>query len=662
MKHKLAFFLLIYSGVTYSVSAETDLKRSDLYVTATRIANYEYELTSDVTIIDTAMIDASGARTVPEALQQFAGVYVYDRSTPKTSVIDIRGFGDSAASNVLVLVNDRKLNAVDLSGPDLLQIPLGSVARIEILRGAGSVLYGDNAVGGVINIITKTGSGDLNMQTSYEYGSYDRSKITGQVSGESIDWKYYAYASYDDNKGYRDQSDVLARNFNTRLTYDVQDKINIDLEIGGHRDQTELPGGLDEAELVGYGRRGAADKNFSETKDWFARLGIDYELGQAPGSLGAIAIDVTYKNREVFDSFFGTFNSDREIDQWGMLTKYIFDEEIFNKDVDLVVGLDLYDTKNDILGSGTNSDDITISKEEMGAYVFAEVETFENLFLNSGARYQKATYDFDDRGNATFSSQDPDVWTSLVGFKWNYKKDSNLYGNIQKTFRFLATDEWYSTFSGLNVALDQQKGMQYEIGVKHRFNEVVQMNVTPYLIEIEDEIYFDPSTFSNANYAETRRIGVESMLVLDMLSALDWDHLNRLDLRLGHVYQDPEFREGTSHGKTIPLVPSHQFTHQLVMRFFDHWILGVQGRLVGNRVIGNDLDNDKVKAQAYYVVDTRLAYSQKNYEVFVEINNLFDERYNTYEIEKSVFGNTSITRDVYPAPDRNFNIGCTIKF
>ena len=74
--------------------------------------------------------------------------------------VDLRGFGATASSNTLVLLNGRRLNDIDLSGVDLSAIPRDSIERIEITRGnSGAVLYGDGAVGGVINIITKTGTG-----------------------------------------------------------------------------------------------------------------------------------------------------------------------------------------------------------------------------------------------------------------------------------------------------------------------------------------------------------------------------------------------------------------------------------------------------------------------------------------------------------------------
>ena len=77
----------------------------------------------------------------------------------KTSV-DLRGFGAFATSNTLVLINGRRLNDIDMAGVDFSTIPRDSIERIEITRGnSGAVLYGDNAVGGVINIVLKNGVG-----------------------------------------------------------------------------------------------------------------------------------------------------------------------------------------------------------------------------------------------------------------------------------------------------------------------------------------------------------------------------------------------------------------------------------------------------------------------------------------------------------------------
>ena len=79
--------------------------------------------------------------------------------------VDLRGFGETAQSNTLVLVDGRRINQADLSGTDWALIPIDRVKRIEIIRGGrGSILYGDNAAGGVISARTKS-----HVQAKYEY-------------------------------------------------------------------------------------------------------------------------------------------------------------------------------------------------------------------------------------------------------------------------------------------------------------------------------------------------------------------------------------------------------------------------------------------------------------------------------------------------------------
>ena len=155
---RIAFILGLFSSSAWSASS-VDLE--PIIVTTSRMAQHDYKIAGNVTVITQKQIEASHAQNVPDILRQALGTFIYDQNTVKTSTLDIRGFGDTAPRNVLVLVNERRINSVDISGPDLMQIPVEAIERIEVIRGAGSVLYGDNAVGGVVNIITKEGKGDL---------------------------------------------------------------------------------------------------------------------------------------------------------------------------------------------------------------------------------------------------------------------------------------------------------------------------------------------------------------------------------------------------------------------------------------------------------------------------------------------------------------------
>ncbi|MBL8012640.1 MAG: TonB-dependent receptor, partial [Candidatus Omnitrophica bacterium] len=178
--------LLLFVFIAVNVYAkEQGVTLKEVVVTPNRYDINDAQAPSYITVIDNEEIQESNARTVSELLRGVPGVLVTDNGTAKSAIVDIRGSGGTAPSNVLVLVNSRKVNPVDISGPDWLQIPKDSVERIEIVRGSGTVLYGDNAVGGVVNIITKKGEGEKpSVKIGGKYGSYSSSMANMQVSGK----------------------------------------------------------------------------------------------------------------------------------------------------------------------------------------------------------------------------------------------------------------------------------------------------------------------------------------------------------------------------------------------------------------------------------------------------------------------------------------------
>ncbi len=136
-------------------ASETTLE--EVVVTATRQAEKISSVPAHVSVITENDIKNSTARDIPDLLRTQAGIQVNDVTGNKRSFsVDLRGFGEAASLNTLVLVDGRRVNQPDLSGSDWTLISLNRVERIEVIRGGrGSVLYGDNAGGGVINIITK---------------------------------------------------------------------------------------------------------------------------------------------------------------------------------------------------------------------------------------------------------------------------------------------------------------------------------------------------------------------------------------------------------------------------------------------------------------------------------------------------------------------------
>lgn len=636
-----------------------------IIVTPGRMAQAEGRVGSDVTVITAKEIKDSGATQLTDVLRSVPGVHVYDNSTAKSTTVDIRGFGDTANRNVLVLVNGRKVNPVDISGPDFLQIPLGSVQRIEIIRGSSSVLYGDNATGGVINIITKQGKGRPRVRVGVRQGSYDTTIEDLEASGARKGVSYYMYTRDYSTSGYRRNSYLRAQDFDGQLDHRFSEGLKADIIASWHEDAYGLPGGLTAAELQDLGRRGSATPNdFAETRDRSIHGRIDVNPWPH-ADLGHFQTDLSYRARDTYAVFNtgGEFATKRGIDTVAFNEKYLLKRNVLGRPSDVVAGLDVYNDVNDILGSGTDTEDLTITKKELGGYVSAQVEALRHLFINGEVRHQRADYTFDQRKSTRlYVTRSPSVTVSGGGVRYVYAPGSNVFFNVQQTFRFLATDEWYDTYSGLNTNLKQQTGIQYEGGIKQTWHNAMTVSVTPYVLKLHHEIFYDPSAGggfgANSNYGKTRRVGVEVHDRLDLARLVDTGRFDRFVLTAGYTYEDAQFIGGADAGKYVPEAPRNQADAGISLQYAKKLGLDLTGRYIGRQFAINDTANATPPIKAYFVFDGKVSWRFRRARVFLAVNNIFDKQYDTY-VSKSA---SSVTKDYYPAPGRNVMVGMDVRF
>ena len=161
-----------------SAYAQISSELNPIIITATKYEEETQKVPAFVTYITKKQIAESGATTVNEALMRVAGV----PGRPSLNggneyTLDLLGFGDNSAPNTVIVVDGIPLKEGDQSEIRISGIPIEQVESIEIQRGASSVLYGEGAVAGVINIITKARSSDLTPSTNASiyagYGTYD---------------------------------------------------------------------------------------------------------------------------------------------------------------------------------------------------------------------------------------------------------------------------------------------------------------------------------------------------------------------------------------------------------------------------------------------------------------------------------------------------------
>ncbi len=173
----------------------------------------------------------------------------------------------------------------------------------------------------------------------------------------------------------------------------------------------------------------------------------------------------------------------------------------------------------------------------------------------------------------------------------------------------------------------------------------LKLGLTFYLIDMEDEISYNPVTFRNENLDKTRHRGVEF--------TLDWQFRKLARLLANYTFQEAYFTEGANKDKDVPLVPNHMANAALEIFLPWNFTLRPEIRYVGDQYFGSDIDNSATKLDSYTIVNLYLRW-QPDWNVGVE--NLTNKSY--VPVGYETFSGLSY----YPAPEINFRGGVSLYF
>ena len=572
------------------------------------------DMAANVNVIDSSDIQLSGATNLVDLLRGQYGIQISDNNT--NAVISMRGFtSGQAANNTLILVDGRKLNNIDIAAPALSSIPLNMIERIEVLSGSAGVLYGDQAVGGVINIITRAPDRDGGNVT-VSGGSFNAREARADYAGQFADnWHYYVSGSQKNSDNYRDHNASKTGAVLGRIGY-LDDTTNFYFESSYFDNNVETPGALTKAEFDQNPRQSLADsRDYQHDMTYVIRSGVAQQLN----TNWQFAADVNYSDSLVTSFSWGS-SGRNERDLLAINPKAIGNYETTNGDLNLVVGADLSRGNSDF---GNRSNEQTL----LSGYVQATVPLNTELSYVVGGRYSRVEDDLKDASvypNGIKLDESADAYE--LGLNYQLNDQQRFYIRGEDNFRFAKVDEQAYTSPGV-IGLKPQTGRSYEAGWDFTEN-FIQARINLYRLNLEDEIIFDPSAQkpvgggfngANVNAEASRRYGANA--------GFDWMIVDSLQLGMDYSYIDAEFTEGVNKGKSLSWVAKHNGRIYGSWDLTNEWQLYSDVVYTGGRFIEGDNANIGEKLASYTLVNMAVNYNYQNWLASLRLDNILDKEY-----------------------------------
>lgn len=655
----LAAAIGVSAGEDRFIDSST-IELNPITVTASRAARMVSESPASVSIVSNQDIAQTNVQSVADLLKDIGGVYMYDPSGVGATgaVVNMRGFYGGMSTHQLVLVDGIPQNKGKDKLIDWDLISMDNVESIEVVRGPASALYGDNAMSGVINIITKKPKGKPETRVSSSFGSFDTQEYGVSTLGAHKQLGYLFGASHKTTEGFRRHCDYDRTHVGGKLDYAINDAQNLKLSIDYYqKERGAISWALSEAQIAQDRRQARPGTENDKSNEIKSDLSITHAWDANDKTYTEATFYYKYNDADSFYTSNSTESSKREQledeDVFGLLLKGGLKQEIIGLGHEFTGGIDLerdnfaYEEYNaPYQQRGALRSDYRVIKDKIGPFLQDEIKLIDPLRLIAGVRYDRVNFDFDDQ-NTTANSKTEKMFkvTPKCGLVYMYQKESSLYVNYAQAFRTPTIGQMFTYGSSANPDLKPEEATNYEIGLHHRLNEFLRANLSFYWMGLDNEIWYDYATKQYQNYGETSHRGVEA--------SLDFKIFKWLSGFANYAYSRAKNESGSDSGKYLTSIPIHKASSGLhfVTDFGLSWDLGIT--YTGASYIDSTNYN---KLSSYTTADTKVSYEYKAVKVFLAIDNLFDKEYNSYGYVSGT------TKYFNPAAGRTFTLGFEAKF
>ena len=633
-------FSLGFSLFPGAASAEQAI--ATVNVTGARFASDAALMPIGASVITADDIRRAGASDVNAAIRKIGGVFGRQSLDGSPDFgLDLRGFGSNSSQNMVILVDGVRLNENELAGTILSSIPVETVERIEITRGGSSVLYGEGATGGVINIITRRGADDgYRGSLSLEGGRFDQYDARAAVRHGEGPLSFDLAANKQGTDNYRDNNAFRQKSIGGGFQWAV-DGSRVGMRVESARQDSRLPGSLTQAEFDANPRRTNTPNDFGSLDSDRVTLFGEHRIGSVE-----LAAELAHREREVKSTYdFGSGPSEstyrsRQTQFSPRLRQIARMDGLLNE---VVAGVDLTRWERST-SFGSDS-----SQDAKAIYVRDEMR-FANAYnarLALGARHERFEKEDDSGfGSPEQGEQSQNGWS--VEGSIDPVAGITVHAKAGQSYRIPNADEnGYRSSLGL---LDVQTSRDLELGVTAG-SDARRISARVFRHRLTNEIFFDPTLAggfgANTNLDPTRRQGAEVEGHLTFAS--DW----RITGQLQHV--KAKFTDGPNAGREMVLVPKNVVTARLAWMPATGQTADIGAQYVSSQRYGNDFGNScGARIPSYTTIDARFAQKVGNWEFAVNGLNLADRQY--YSNAFSCRGG------IYPSDGRQLKLSARYDF
>ncbi|MRX11157.1 TonB-dependent receptor [Pseudoduganella sp. FT25W] len=600
------------------------------------------------TIISADDIRRAGASDVNAAIRKIGGVYGRQSLDGSPDFgLDLRGFGTNSSQNMVIVLDGVRLSENELSNAILSTIPVDTVERIEILRGGASVLYGDGATAGVINIVTKrpgqyTSRGSVFLEGGQFHAGEARISAAQSWNGFAAD----ATLDHQRTDNYRDNNEFKQTHFSGGAQWFANDFDRIGFRYEGARQDMRFAGALTEAQYNANPRQTLTpDDNGSLDSDRLTVFGQYRLFGHD------VAADLSYRKKTVestyvFSGFPSTSTYDSKQLQFSPRVRKL--GAINGMVNELVAGVDFIKWERTTASDFSAAD---ANQKSKALYLRDELrfDPAHEGRISAGVRREIFDKDFvDPVATAGYNVvQGLNAWELQA----SYMPVSNLtvYGKLGQSYRVANADE--NAYTPIfNKPLAAQQSHDAELGASYA-NVTQKITARVFRNNLTNEIFYDPTLNggfgANTNLDPTRRQGFE--LDAEQRLAAAWN----LNAHYQHV--QAKFREGVNDGREMVLVPKNVLTARVSWTPANGQTADFGAQWVDKQRYGSDFDNTcSGEMPAYTTLDARYARKFGQWEWAVSGQNLADKHYFS-QAYGCKFG-------IYPADGRQLKISARYEF